>query len=109
VGQRRVANRRMVACLVAFALVVVLGSHMFWHATIGAGVVCAIWWRYAPPDRFMDPVRAIVCQFGLHGVAMFAQGATNPAMFMDAVLLVAFAGIVGFDGEIRRTGGFDAQ
>ncbi len=108
-GQRRVANRRMVASLFVFGATIVLGSGAFWHATLGASIVCGIWWRYAAPDRFMDPIRAIVTLFGLQGTAMLVQGASNPSMFMDAVLVVAFAAFVGFASEIRRTGGFDAQ
>ncbi len=104
--QRRLGNRRLVAALVVFAAVFALGSHVLWHATLGAGVVCGLWWRHSAADRFLDPVRAVACFFALQSLAMVAADVANPALFMDSVFVVAFAALVGFDGEIRRTGGF---
>jgi hypothetical protein len=40
---------------------------------------------------------------------MLVNGAPSPQLFFDAPLLVAFAALVGFDGEMRRTGGFDVR
>lgn len=104
--QRRVANRRTVAALLCFAAVFVLGSHAMWHVTFGAGIVCGIWWRHAPPDRMMDPIRAAVCMIGLQCVALLAFGAISPTLGFDCVLLVGMTALVGFDGEIKRSGGF---
>ena len=105
---RRIGNRRFVASLFVFAAVAVLGTHALWHATLGAAVVTGLWWRHTAPDRFLDPVRGVACFFALQSLAMVAGGGQNPALFMDAVFVVAFAALVGFDGEMRRSGGFDA-
>ena len=106
-GQRANANRRFVAAVVVFAVTMVLGTGVYWHATLGAGIVCGLWWRHARPCRFLDPLRAIGCLYVMQTVAMIAHGRASPTMFMDSVLLVALAAVVGFDGEIRRSGGFD--
>lgn len=108
-GQRVVGNRRTVAAVIVFTATMLLGQRVLWHATLGAGICCAIWWRHSSADRFLDPLRALLCLFVLQGLAMAVHGTTNPTLFMDSVLLTAFAAMVGFDGEIRRTGGFDAR
>lgn len=102
-------NQRLVACLVVFVAVLLLGTRVNWHATLGAGIVCGIWWRHARADRFLDPMRAGLCMLVLQGVAMVCNGVPAPQLFMDAPLLVAFSALVGFDGEMRRTGGFDVK
>ena len=107
--QTRNGNRRFWAAILCFAATLVLGTGVLWHATLGAGIVCGIWWRHASADRFQDPVRALVCFGGLQALAMVVAQRVNQQLFMDAILLIAFAAIVGFDGEIRRTGGFDAH
>jgi hypothetical protein len=108
-GHRANANRRFVAALVVFAATIVLGTGVYWHATLGAGIVCGLWWRHARPCRFLDPLRAAGCLFAMQSVAMLAHGRASATMFMDSVLLVAFAAVVGVDGEIRRSGGFDVK
>src|SRR5580765_9057301 len=67
--QRRIRNRRTVAALVVFAVVLFLGSGEQWHATVGAGVCCSIWWRHVSPDRLRDPLLAFTCLFVLHMLA----------------------------------------
>lgn len=108
-GQVRVGRRRFVAALVVFVANIVAGTGIYWHATLGAGIVCGLWWRRAPADRFLDPLRAIGCLYVMQALAMLVNREVNPTLFMDSVLLVALAAIVGFDGEIRRTGGFDVR
>ncbi|HEU4419454.1 MAG TPA: hypothetical protein VFT55_10985, partial [Planctomycetota bacterium] len=105
--QRRYRNRRFFAALIAFAAVLITGTGIQWAATVGAGICCGIWWRHSVPDRFLDPLRAFGCFFGMHSIAMAAHGAFVTLLFMDAILLIGFGTIVGFDGEIRRTGRFD--
>lgn len=105
----RNGNERLVAGILVFVAVALLGTHVNWHATLGAGVVCGIWWRHARADRFLDPGRAFLCLAVLQVLAMLVARAPAPQLFMDGVLLVAFAAIVGFDGEMRRTGGFDVR
>lgn len=105
----RNGNERMVAAILVFVAVVLLGTGANWHATLGAGVVCGIWWRHARADRFLDPLRAFGCMTALQTLAMLVNGSTSPTLFLDAPLLVAFAALVGFDGEMRRTGGFDVR
>jgi hypothetical protein len=105
---QRNRNRRTVAAVVIASAVVVLGTGIAWHATVGAGVLCGIWWRHVLPDRFRDPVIAFVCLLVTHLVALLANGHISTGLFMDAILMVAFAAVVGFDGEIQHTGGFDA-
>ena len=107
--QRRNQHRRFVAALFVFAVVWLLGTGVHWYATLGAGIVTGIWWRHAAADRFLDPLRACGVQFVLQGLAMVVTCQPSGTMFLDAPLLVAFAALVGFDGEIRRTGGFDAH
>lgn len=107
--ERRSANHRMVQAWVCFAATIVLGQGFGWHATIGAGIVCGIWWRHAPPDRLLDPVRALVCLIVLQALAMAVAEEVNPGLGLDAVILISIAAVVGFDGEIRRTGMFDGR
>ena len=107
--QKRIGNRRMISAWVSAGLVVLLGSGLFWHATLAAGVVCGFWWRHAAADRMFDPLRGIVCMVVVQGIVMAAQTAYNPGMMMDCVLVAAFGALIGYDGEIRRTGGFDAM
>jgi hypothetical protein len=108
--QRSNRNERLVAALIVFAAVFGAGTHDHWHATLGAGICCGIWWRYLAPDRFMDPVTAIGCFFTAHLLAWGVGGGDPPQhMFMDALLLVSLAAVVGFHGEIRRSGGFDVR
>lgn len=102
-------NQRLVAGVVVFLAVMLLGTRCNWHATLGAGIVCGIWWRHARADRFLDPLRAGLCMLVLQGLAMVVNGAPSPQLFFDAPLLVAFSALVGFDGEMRRTGGFDVK
>ena len=102
-------NQRLVAGFVVFLAVMLLGTGVNWHATVGAGIVCGIWWRHARADRFLDPLRAGLCMLVLQGLAMVVNGAPSPQLFFDAPLLVAFSALVGFDGEMRRTGGFDVK
>jgi len=105
----RNGNERLVAAILVFLAVMVLGTGVNWHATVGAGVVCGIWWRHALADRFLDPMRAGLCMLVLQGLAMVLNGVASPQLFFDAPLLVSFAALVGFDGEMRRTGGFDVR
>jgi hypothetical protein len=105
----RNGNERLVAGILVFVAVMLLGTRVNWHATLGAGVVCGIWWRHARADRFLDPLRAFACMAVLQTLAMLVNGAPSPQLFFDAPLLVAFAALVGFDGEMRRTGGFDVR
>ena len=109
VVQRRNRNRRFFASIACFAMTLVLGTGALWHATAGAAIVCGIWWRHAGADRFLDPVRALACFGGLQCLAMVVAQRVNQQLFMDAILLTSFAAIVGFEGEIRRSGGFDAH
>lgn len=102
-------NQRLVAAVVVFVAVLLLGTRVNWHATLGAGIVCGIWWRHARADRFLDPLRAGLCMLVLQGLAMVVNGVPSPQLFLDAPLLVAFSALVGFDGEMRRTGGFDVK
>jgi hypothetical protein len=108
-GQRRGRNRRFVAALLVFTAVWAAGASAWWHATLGAGIVCGLWWRRIAPCRYRDPMIALLCLLVAYVVAWVASGSDTmpPNSFLDAVLLVAFASLVGFDGEIRQTGGFD--
>lgn len=105
---RRNRNRRTVAAVGIAGAVVLLGTGIAWHATLGAGVLCGIWWRHVLPDRCRDPVIAFVCLLVTHLVALLANGHVSGGLFMDAILMLALAAVVGFDGEIQHTGGFDA-
>jgi hypothetical protein len=106
--QRRFRNRRTAAALIVFLAVLFLGTGTQWHATVGAGICCGTWWRHVSPDRLRDPVIAFACLFVLHMLAWAVmRGAAPSGLYLDSVLVVGFAYVVGFDGEIRRTGGFD--
>jgi hypothetical protein len=105
--QRRIRNRRTAAAIITFVVVLFVGSGQQWHATLGAGICCGIWWRHVAADRLRDPLLAFVCLFVLHMLAWGVVRGDPPRMlWMDAILVVAIASFVGFDGEIRRTGGF---
>lgn len=107
---RRNRNRRTTAAVVIFAALVVLGTGVWWYATLGGGVVCGIVWRHTRPCRYRDPLIAFACLLGTMLIAWAAAGGDPPAgWFMDAVILVGMASLIGFDGEIRRNGGFDAR
>ncbi|MBM4060766.1 MAG: hypothetical protein FJ265_06690 [Planctomycetes bacterium] len=109
--QRRVANRRFAAALVVFVAVAVLGTGAWWPATLGAGVLCGIAWRNCAPCRYRDPLVALGCFYAAYLAAWVASRSDSmpPGSFLDVLLLVALGARVGFDGEIRRTGGFDAK
>lgn len=107
--QQRLGRQRFVAAQFVFLATLLLGTGVHWHATVGAGIVCGIWWKHSSADRFLDPLRAFGCQVVLQGLAMAVAGDPSPTLFLDAPLLVAFAALVGFDGEMRRTGGFDVS
>jgi hypothetical protein len=108
--QRRIRNRRTAAAIITFVAVLFAGSGQQWHATVGAGICCGIWWRHASPDRLRDPLIAFACLLVLHLLAWGVLRGDPPYMlWMDSVLVVALAAFVGFDGEIRRTGGFEAN
>lgn len=109
-GQQRCQWRRCAAALVVFAVTAAVGTHIAWPVTLAAGALCALFWRVRGPDRFADPLVALGCLMVPHAIAAFVHGYAEhlPRMFQDAILLVAFAAIAGFDGEIRRSGGFDA-
>lgn len=108
-GQRRGRNRRFVAALLVFTGVWAAGTGAWWHATLGAGIVCGLCWRNVAPCRYRDPMIALCCLLVAFLVAWIASASDTmpPGSIFDAVLVVAFAALVGFDGEIRQTGGFD--
>lgn len=108
-GQRRWRNRRFAAGVAAALATLLAGTGAAWHATLGAGLCVGIWWRRRPADRFLDPLRALACFVVAHGAAMWQADLPNPTLFMDAIVFVACATLIGFDGEIRRTGGFDQR
>ena len=108
-NQRRIGNRRFVAAVVIAAATVFTGTGFLWHVTIGAGVLTGLWWRRAGADRFLDPIRALACLVVAHAAALLQTGDPNPMFWMDAVLIVSLSALVGFDGEIKRTGGFDQR
>lgn len=106
-AMRRSKNQRSMAAIVVATAVMLLGSGTYWHATIGAGICAGIIWRHVPPCRFRYPVIAFACLFVLQLLAWGVTGGDPPRqLFMDGILIVALAAMVGFDGEIRRTGGF---
>lgn len=104
---RRLGYRRMVSAWAVFLCVLVLGSGQVWPATIGAAITCGFWWRHTAPDRLLDPIRAAACMFVMATVALFAAGAENPLAPFDLMVLVGLSSLVGFDGELRQSGGFD--
>lgn len=109
--QRRLQWQRLSAALVVFASLLVLGTGAVWIATLGAGVVCGLCWRHLSADRYRDPVVAVALLFAGHLVAMVGSGAEQlpPGLFLDVLLLTGMAALVGFAGEIRRSGGFDVS
>jgi hypothetical protein len=109
--QRRLQWQRLSAALVLFASLLVLGTGAVWIATLGAGVVCSLCWRHLSADRYRDPVVAVALLFAGHWVAMVGSGAEQlpPGLFLDVLLLTGMAALVGFAGEIRRSGGFDVS
>lgn len=108
-NQRRRANRRFVAALAIAAATVFAGTGYLWHVTIGAGLLTGLWWRRAGADRFLDPIRALACLVVAHAAALLQTGEPNALFWIDAILVVSLSALVGFDGEIKRTGGFDQR
>jgi hypothetical protein len=110
-GQRRAKRDRFVAAILLFAAVMLIGSGSYWLATLGAGVVCGIWWRNVPACRFRDPIVALVCFVLGQMLAYLVSTDTmaHPGLVNDVLLLIPFGALLGFSGEMRRTGGFDAD
>ncbi|MBM3963117.1 MAG: hypothetical protein FJ306_14645 [Planctomycetes bacterium] len=107
-GSQRI--RRFVAAVACSGATIFAGTGAYWHATIGAGVCCGLWWRHTRPDRFLDPLSAMACLFAAHLVAMWAAGGDgHPLAWVDMCVVAACAAVLGFDGEMRRTGGFDLK
>ena len=50
----RNGNERLCAGILVFVAVMLLGTRVNWHATLGAGIVCGIWWRHARADRYSE-------------------------------------------------------
>lgn len=108
--QGRQRNRRFVAALACSVATIFAGTGALWHATLGAGICTGIWWRSTSPDRFADPLGAMACLFACHALARWASGSDgHPLAWVDLCVIVACATMIGFDGEIRRTGGFDQK
>ena len=107
-GRQR--NRRFVAALACSVATIFAGTGALWHATLGAGICTGIWWRRTSPDRFADPLGAMACLLTCHTLARWASGSDgHPLAWVDLCVLCACATLLGFDGEIRRTGGFDQK
>jgi hypothetical protein len=109
--QRRLQWQRFTAAVVLFGSLLVLGTGAVKLATMGAGIVCGICWRHLSADRFRDPLVAVALLFAGHLIAMVGSGADRlpPGLFLDVLLLTGMAALVGFAGEIRRSGGFDVS
>ncbi|MBX3463037.1 MAG: hypothetical protein KF830_07690 [Planctomycetes bacterium] len=107
-SQRRLARRRAIAALAVALAVVVLGTGAAWPATLAAGALTAVLWARLGADRLRDPIVAVGALGVCHLALRFAFGPPGGTLFLDAILMVAFAALVGFDGEMRRSGGFDA-
>lgn len=110
-AQRRAKRDRFVAAILLFAAVMLIGSGSYWLATLGAGVVCGIWWRNLPACRFRDPIVALVCFVLGQMLAYLVSTDTmaHPGLVNDVLLLIPFGALLGFSGEMRRTGGFDVD
>ena len=108
--QRRTRGRRIGSALIIFAATAVLGTPGMWPVTIAAGVLCAVVWSYISPCRYRDAITALGCFYtvSLSAWLLNSSGSLAALTFMDAILLVAFAAVAGFNAEIRRAGGFDA-
>jgi hypothetical protein len=104
---RRNRGRRAGAALIVFAAVGIFGTAA-WLVMLAAGLLCALIWSYTGACRYLDPLVALFCFFGVVLTAWVLNGADGApsASFMDAILLTACATIAGFDAEIRRSGGF---
>ena len=105
-AQRLLRKRRVQAALACFAATALLGTRIHWHATLAAGVLCALWWRRSSACRFRDPISALVCLGALQLLTILVHDAPNPGLFLDAMWITVLATVIGFEGEIRRTGGF---
>ena len=52
----------------------------------------------------------MACLFVAHLLAMWAAaGDGHPLAWVDMSVIAASAAVLGFDGEMRRTGGFDLK
>lgn len=110
-GQLRVRRDRFVSALLAFAVVWLFGSGSYWLATVGSAILTGIAWQNLPACRFRDPILACVVYGLCQALAFLVSTDTvlHPGLVMDVLLLVPMAGLLGFSGEMRRTGGFDAD
>ena len=105
---RGVRDRRSAAALLVAVLVVVLGTHSAWWCTLLGGGLCAVLWRRSAADRMRDPILAVSCLGIARVLPLVTHGLSPQSLVFDAMLTIVFAALVGFDGEMRRTGGFDA-
>ncbi|MCB9884861.1 MAG: hypothetical protein H6838_05175 [Planctomycetes bacterium] len=103
--RRRGQNRRSAAALAVFAAVAVLGGASAWLA-LGAGGVCAVWWRNKRPDWLGDAAAAITCFFVAHAISACVNGGVSPSVVFDSLLVTALSALIGYEGEMRASGGF---
>ena len=103
--RRREKNRRSASALAVFAAVAVLGGASAWLA-LGAGGVCAVWWRNKRADWLTDAATAIVCFFAAHAISACVNGAVSPSVVFDSLLVTTLSALIGYEGEMRRSGGF---
>ena len=110
-GQLRLRRDRFVSALLVFATVWLLGSGSYWLATVGSAILTGIAWQNLPACRFRDPILACVVYGLCQALAFLVSTDTvmHPGLVNDVLLLVPIAGLLGFSGEMRRTGGFDAD
>lgn len=106
--QRRFQNRRMMTAWLCFAGVFLLGTHMFWPATLGGAVLCGLAWRVLGASRWSDVGVGLLSFAVANIVVMLACSRMNMGITWDATLLVVFTWIASFDAEMKRSGGFDA-
>jgi hypothetical protein len=105
--RKRERNRRSTTAMAGFVVVGVLGGSPMILA-LCAGGLCAIAWRYTRPDRFGDPFVALLCYYVVCAIAAVIHGGVSPSLVFDSILVAAITSLLGFEGEIRATGGFGA-
>jgi hypothetical protein len=107
-ASRRAGRDRAIAAVVGFALIAWLGASRPRWVFVLAALLGGSWLAVSRPSRSLDAVRMMLTLAAAFGAAALL-GVSCLVVWLDVVLAIVVGALVGFDGEARRSGGFDAE